>query len=115
MITPLVKKILLIMGGLWALCFALSEFILYWQRKDTPAFLLEMWDHLPDNPRMVARLGEDAFPEYAYNVYEAEGDSLPCSFSLNGEKGSLQIKGYALKQRGQWVLIKADTLFTQAQ
>ena len=31
------------------------------------------------------------------------------------EKGSLQIKGYALKRRGQWVLIKADTLFTPAQ
>ena len=31
------------------------------------------------------------------------------------EKGSLQIKGYALKRRGQWVPIKADTLFTPAQ
>ena len=115
MLSPRVKKVLLYGGGFWLLCFALSEFTLYWQRKDTPPFLVDMWDHLPENPRMVARLGEDALPQYAYNVWQAEGDSLPYSFSLDGEKGSLQIKGYALKRRGQWVPIKADTVFTPAQ
>ncbi|GAB2720517.1 hypothetical protein GCM10011495_35640 [Hymenobacter frigidus] len=108
---PSTKKILLIIGGVLALCIALSEFGLYWQRKDTPTFLLDMWDHLPENPRMVARLGEDALPKYGYNVYDVEKDTLPYSFSLHGYKGNLEIKGYAVKQQNRWVPVKSDTLF----
>ena len=115
MLSPLVKKVLLYGAGFGVFCFALSEFTLYWQRKDTPPFLVEMWDHLPENPRMVARLGEDALPEYSYNVNDVEKDSLPYSFSLHGYKAHLQIKGVAVKQRGRWVPVMSDTLFTSTE
>jgi hypothetical protein len=112
MFTPFIKKVLLIGGGFWLFCFALSKVALYWMTKDTPPFLGEMFDHLAENPRLVTRLGENALPALEYNEYDMEKDSLPYTFSLRGEKGELQIKGYAIKQQGQWVPVKSDTLFT---
>ncbi|MBF9239860.1 hypothetical protein I2I05_20880 [Hymenobacter sp. BT683] len=116
MLSPLLKKVLLYGGGFWLLCFGLSKFGLYWMRKDTPPFLVDMEEHLAENPRVVARIGEGAENfEYSYNNHDLEKDTLPYSFSMSGSLGRLRIEGYALKKQNQWVPVKADTLFTSSE
>jgi hypothetical protein len=112
MISPKAKKIILTIVCLWVIAFALSRFADYWMRENTPAFLADMQDNLAKKPRMVSRLGEDARYTSTYNEHDLEKDTLPYTFSLRAGKGSLKIEGYAIKQQGQWVPVKADTVFT---
>jgi hypothetical protein len=116
MLSPRIKKVLVYGGGFWLFCFVLSQFTLYWMRKDTPPFLLDMEDHLAENPRVVARIGADAENfEYNYNIHDLEKDTLSYTFSLYGSQGSLKIEGYAVKKQNQWVPVKADTLFISSE
>ncbi|MBX0291731.1 hypothetical protein K3G63_14870 [Hymenobacter sp. HSC-4F20] len=96
-----------------ALCLSMQQFTHYLIWKDIPPFLAEMEETLPQHPRLVARLGEDALFEVTFNQRDLASDSLPYTFSLRGTEGKMRITGYAIKKHGQWVPVHSDTLFTR--
>jgi hypothetical protein len=94
------------------MAFIIAKIAGYLGNKDTPAFLLTMEEQLPVNPAIVARVGEQAGFKDTYNENDLLKDTLRYTFSLAGSKATMHITGYALKQKGEWVPAKSDTLFT---
>ena len=107
------KKVIGVIFLLWVVAFALSRFGEYYIMKDVPEFLADMQEKLPEDPRSVARLGEDALFEHTFNIADLSKDTLNYTFLLRGTKATMKITGYATKQNGNWVPIKSDTIFAE--
>jgi hypothetical protein len=94
------------------MAFIVSKIAGYLGAKGTPAFLLTMEEQLPTTPAIVARVGAHTSFKDTYNENDLLKDTLRYTFSLAGSKATMHIKGYALKQQGEWIPAKSDTLFT---
>ena len=105
-------KVLLILLGLFAIAFAISELGYYYIQNSFPTVIRNSFEEAKASKKILSRTGEIIADEFTYNENDLKKDSLKFHIKLTGENETVLINAIAAKDSQKvWRVCKSDTVF----
>lgn len=86
--------------GFAFLAFVFSKVTNYLIYKDTPVFIIQAYEQLKTDGRVIQVIGQVEDYEYSYNINDIKKDTVPFSITVFGRLKKIDYECKAIKSRG---------------